>query len=43
MGTFWGILSFMDMNSAGAITYEMMDEVIGEINAALEQAGKSRA
>lgn len=41
-GSFWGILSFMDMHSAGVITYEKMNDVISRINAALEEAAPGR-
>lgn len=40
---FWGIQSFMDMNSAGVITYEKMSEVVDRINAALEAEQSDRA
>ncbi|WP_019910536.1 glycoside hydrolase family 3 C-terminal domain-containing protein [Paenibacillus sp. HW567] len=41
-GSFWGILSFMDMHSAGVITYEKMNDVIQRINALLEEAAPGR-
>ncbi|MFC5468152.1 glycoside hydrolase family 3 C-terminal domain-containing protein [Cohnella suwonensis] len=37
---FWGIQSYMDMNSAGVITYEKMEEVVQRINAELESTEK---
>ncbi|QWU14504.1 beta-glucosidase [Paenibacillus sophorae] len=36
--SFWGIQTFMDMNSGGTITYEKMEEVVTRINDALEKA-----
>ncbi|MBT2290164.1 glycoside hydrolase family 3 C-terminal domain-containing protein [Paenibacillus albidus] len=33
--SFWGLQSFMDMNSKGIITYEKMNEVVAKMNAAL--------
>lgn len=36
--SFWGMQSFMDMHSAGVVTYKKMNELADRINAALESA-----